>query len=258
MSRRNAFSSETKNAMEHLIGNLKEYLTGSSLLAYPAAYAAGVLISFTPCVYPIIPIQLGFIGGRSASTDDDDKQPGFDLNGFRLSLLFVIGMSVVYAALGAFAGLTGTLFGSWAASPWTFIIVGNIVLVMALSMFGIFSFQVPQALTRWNPAKKGKGYYSAILIGASSGLIVGPCTAPALGATLAFVGTQGNIFFGVSVLFAFAFGMGSLMILLGSFGGLLRFLPRSGGWMMFVKILFGILLLIAAQYLLIEAGRRNI
>ncbi|MGB7068157.1 MAG: cytochrome c biogenesis protein CcdA [Pyrinomonadaceae bacterium] len=244
--------------MENFIGNLQGYLSGGSILAYPAAYAAGVLISFTPCVYPIIPIQLGFIGGRTAANNEGVEKTAFSLNGFTLSVLFVIGMSVVYAALGAFAGLTGTLFGSWAASPWTFIIVGNIVLIMALSMFGIFSLQVPHSLTRWNPAKKGKGYLSALLIGASSGLIVGPCTAPALGATLAFVGTQGNILFAVSVLFAFAFGMGSLMILLGSFGGLLRFLPRSGRWMTLVKIIFGILLLIAAQYLFIEAGRRYI
>lgn len=244
--------------MEHFIGDLKEYLSTSSVLAYPAAYLAGVLISFTPCVYPIIPIQLGFIGGRTAANTEDVETKAFSLEGFRLSLIFVIGMSVVYAMLGAFAGLTGTLFGSWAASPWTFIIVGNIVLIMALSMFGVLSIQAPQFLTRWNPTKKGNGYASALLIGASSGLIVGPCTAPALGATLAFVGTQGNILFGISVLFAFAFGMGSLMILLGSFGGLLRFLPRSGRWMLLVKIVFGILLLIAAQYLFIEAGRRYI
>jgi len=238
--------------------NIKEYLAGASLLAYPAAYLAGVLISFTPCVYPIIPIQLGFIGGRSAANSSAVERRAFDPNGLALSLIFVIGMSVVYAALGAFAGLTGTLFGSWTASPWTFIIVGNVVLLMALSMFGMFSFQFPQVFSRWNPARKGKGYSSALLIGASSGLIVGPCTAPALGATLAFVGTQANIFFGITVLFVFALGMGTLMIVLGSFSGLLAAIPPSGIWMTRVKAVFGALLLIAAQYLFIEAGLRFI
>jgi cytochrome c-type biogenesis protein len=244
--------------MESFIGNLNEYLSGTSLLAYPASFVAGILISFTPCVYPIIPIQLGFIGGRAAANSAEVGTKAFSLNGFSLSVLFVIGMSVVYAGLGAFAALTGTLFGSWAASPWTYVIVGNVILLMALSMFDVFTVQAPQILNRWNPERKGKGYVSALLIGASSGLIVGPCTAPALGAVLAFVGTRGNIAFGVSVLFVFAMGMGTLMIVLGSFSGLLTVMPRSGVWMTRVKAVFGILLIVAAQYLLIEAGQRFI
>jgi len=164
-------------------------------------------------------------------------------------------MSVVYAALGAFASLTGTLFGSWAASPWTYIIVANIILLLALSMFDVFALQAPQFLSKWNPEKKGKGYLSALLIGASSGLVVGPCTAPALGATLAIVGTQGNVVFGTLMLFVFDFGMGTLLIALGTFSGAMSLLPRSGGWMQKVKIVFGILLIIIAQYLLIQAGQ---
>jgi thiol:disulfide interchange protein DsbD len=164
-------------------------------------------------------------------------------------------MSVVYAALGAFASLTGTLFGSWAASPWTYIIVANIILLLALSMLDVFALQARQFLSKWNPEKKGKGYLSALLIGASSGLVVGPCTAPALGATLAIVGMQGNVLFGTLVLFVFAFGMGTLLIALGTFSGAMSLLPRSGGWMQKVKIVFGILLIIIAQYLLIQAGQ---
>lgn len=245
--------------MESFIGNLNEYLSGTSLLAYPAAYVAGILISFTPCVYPVIPIQLGFIGGRTAANKTEALGDTYlDINGFLLSVLFVVGMSVVYAGLGAFAALTGTLFGSWAASPWTYIVVGNVILLMALSMLDVFAFQTPQILNRWNPERKGKGYVSALLIGASSGLIVGPCTAPAVGALLAFVGTSGNVVFGVSVLFTFALGMGTLMIVLGSFSGFLRILPRSGLWMTRVKTVFAVLLLAAAQYLFIEAGQRFI
>jgi len=170
----------------------------------------------------------------------------------------VLGMSVVYAALGAFASLTGTLFGSWAASPWTFIIVANIILLLALSMFDVFTIQMPQFLSRWNPGKGGKGYLSALLIGASSGLIVGPCTAPALGATLAYVGSQGNVVFGTTVLFVFSLGMGVLMIVLGTFTGALSLLPRSGGWMVKVKTAFGIVMLVIAQYLFVQAGMRFI
>ena len=244
--------------MEQLVGNLQSYLTGNSLLAYPAAFVAGLLISFTPCVYPVIPIQLGFIGAQTARTGNSEEKSGFNSRGFTLSVFFVLGMSLVYAALGAFASLTGTLFGSWAASPWTFIIVANIIILLALSMFDVFTIQMPQFLSRWNPGKGGKGYLSALLIGASSGLVVGPCTAPALGATLAYVGSQGNVLFGTTVLFAFSLGMGVLMIVLGTFTGALSLLPRSGGWMVKVKTAFGILMLIIAQYMLIQAGLRFI
>lgn len=236
------------------MSNLQQYLLASSLLAYPAAFVAGLLISFTPCVYPVIPIQLGFIGAQTAT---GHGKPGrASVQGFVLSLLFVIGMAAVYAALGAFASLTGTLFGAWAASPWTYIFVANLLLLLALSMLDVFQLPTLQFLTRWSPERKGNGYVSALLIGASSGLIVGPCTAPALGAVLAFVGTQGSVVFGTSVLFVFALGMGVLMIALGTFGGVLASLPRSGEWMVRVKKAFGMAMILIAEYLLLQAGQR--
>ena len=242
--------------MNGLTGNLQEYLSASSLLAYPAAFVAGLLISFTPCVYPVIPIQLGFIGGQTAR--DVDRSGRISTRGFTLSVLFVTGMAIVYAALGAFASLTGTLFGIWAASPWTYIVVSNVMLVLALSMLDVFQLPTPQFLSNWNPRRKGKGYVSAMLIGAASGLVVGPCTAPALGAALAYVGTKGNIVFGTSVLFVFAFGMGALMIALGTFSGALAAMPRSGQWMVRVKKAFGVIMIVIAEYLLLQAGQRFI
>ncbi|MEJ7847097.1 MAG: cytochrome c biogenesis protein CcdA [Pyrinomonadaceae bacterium] len=244
--------------MQSYAADLQNYLTADSLLAFPVAFIAGLLISFTPCVYPVIPIQLGFIGGQTSKTETGEISGGFNFRGFKLSMLFVAGMSIVYAVLGIFASLTGTLFGTWASSPWTYIIVANIVLILALSMLDVISLNAPQFLTKWNPKSNGSGYLSAILVGASSGLVVGPCTAPALGATLAYVGSQGNALFGMAVLFCFAFGMGTLMIVLGSFSGFLTALPRSGAWMTRIKFAFGILMMITAQYLFIEAGRRFI
>lgn len=246
--------------MENFASNINEFLAGNSPLAFPAAFLAGLLISFTPCVYPIIPIQLGFIGGQTAAAGayKGELRSRVSLQGFKLSVLFVIGMSIVYAALGAFASLTGTLFGSWAASPWTYIIVGNVILILSLSMFDVFQLQAPQFLMRLAPQKTGSGWVSAVALGAASGLVVGPCTAPALGATLAYVGTQGNVVFGTLVLFTFALGMGSLMIVLGTFTGALSALPRSGGWMVKVKVGFGIAMLLMAQYLFVQAGQRLI
>ncbi len=125
-------------------------------------------------------------------------------------------------------------------------------------MLDVFQLPTPQFLTRWNPKRKGNGYLSAVLVGAASGLIVGPRTAPALGAALAYVGSRGNVMFGASVLFVFAFGMGALMIALGTFGGALAALPRSGGWMVKVKQAFGVLMILMAEYLLLQAGQRFI
>ena len=246
--------------MQSIAPDLQQYLSASSGLAYPAAFIAGLLISFTPCVYPVIPIQLGFIGGQTAvhSGAGGGGKAWASLRGFFLSVLFVTGMSLVYASLGAFASLTGTLFGIWASSPWTYIFVGNVVLLLALSMLDVFQLPTPQFLTRWNPKRKGNGYLSAVLVGAASGLVVGPCTAPALGAALAYVGSRGNVMFGASVLFVFAFGMGALMIALGTFGGALAALPRSGVWMVKVKQAFGVVMILMAEYLLLQAGQRFI
>lgn len=242
--------------MSEAAANLQQYLTSSSLLAYPAAFVAGLFISLTPCVYPVIPIQLGFISGQTLSAPKSGRS--ISLHGFTLSVLFVIGMATVYAALGAFASLTGTLFGRWAASPWVYIIVANIVLAMALSMLDVFQFTAPQFLTRWNPKRRGRGYLSALFVGASSGLVVGPCTSPALGAVLALVGTKGNVFFGTLLLFTFALGMGALMIVLGTFSGALAAMPRSGLWMVKAKKAFGVLMLLIAEYLLLQAGQRSV
>ncbi|MCI0389551.1 MAG: sulfite exporter TauE/SafE family protein [Acidobacteria bacterium] len=242
--------------MNGFASSLQEYLSAGSLMAYPVAFIAGLLISFTPCVYPVIPIQLGFIGGQTASAQIGGGRASW--RGFTLSVLFVVGMAIVYAALGAFASLTGMLFGIWASNPWTYIVVGNVILVLALSLLDVIHLPTPQFLANWNPERKGKGYLSALLIGASSGLVVGPCTAPALGAALAYVGTQGNVFFGTTVLFVFAVGMGALMITLGTFSGALAALPRSGEWMVKVKKGFGFAMILIAQYLFVQAGQRFI
>ncbi|MGH9754996.1 MAG: cytochrome c biogenesis protein CcdA [Blastocatellia bacterium] len=242
--------------MNGFASDLQEYLSAGSLMAYPVAFVAGLLISFTPCVYPVIPIQLGFISGQTASAQANGGRASW--RGLTLSILFVIGMAIVYAALGAFASLTGALFGIWASSPWTYIMVGNVILLMALSMMDVIQLPTPRFLANWNPQRKGKGYVSALLIGASSGLVVGPCTAPALGAALAYVGATGDVLFGTTVLFVFAIGMGALMIALGAFSGALTSLPRSGEWMVKVKKGFGFALILIAQYLFVQAGQRFI
>jgi cytochrome c-type biogenesis protein len=228
--------------MDAILNNLGQTIQTNPLLAFAAVFAAGVLVSFTPCVYPVIPITLGCIGARSA---------GNRWKGFSLSLVYVLGMALVYAVLGAFAALSGRLFGQIGSHPFTYFIVANVFLLLGLSSLDVFS------LPQWSPSgasKKGNGLLSVLVLGMFSGLIVGPCTAPALAAVLVFVGSKQNIIYGFSLLFVFGYGVGFLLILLGTFTGLLTSFPRSGHWLITIKKIFGWLLIFAAEYLFIKMG----
>lgn len=232
--------------MEPFLSHMQEYVRSAPLLAFAAAYAAGVLVSFTPCVYPVIPITLGYIGGRSA---------GGRGRGFLLSLSYALGLACVYAALGLFASLTGRLFGSVGAHPVSYFIAANICLVLGLSMFDVI--QIPSlSFAGGGAGRRSGGFLGAFFVGMGSGLIVGPCTAPVLGAILLYVAKAGNVAYGTSLLFTFAMGMATLLILIGTFAGLLANLPKSGPWLLAVKKIFGVLLILAAEYFLVETGKR--
>jgi len=231
--------------MESWFANIEQIIQTSPALAFAAVFAAGVLVSFTPCVYPVIPLTLGVIGARSA---------GSRWKGFFLSLLYVLGMAVTYAILGAFASLTGRLFGTIGSSPVSYFIVGSVCLVLALAMLGViripqFSFAGQQAAA----PRKG-GLFAVFTVGLIAGLIVGPCTAPVLAAILLYVGTQQNILYGASLLFVFGYGVGFLLVLLGTFTGLLTSMPRSGKWLGAVEKIFGAALILAAAYYYIKMG----
>lgn len=225
------------------LSDIEPLIQTNPILAFVAVFAAGVLVSFTPCVYPVIPLTLGFIGAKSA---------GGKWKGFFISLLYVLGMALTYAALGAFASLTGQLFGKIGSHPATYFIVANICLLLGLSMLGLFN--LPQLSLGFRPSSGKKSWLDVVLVGAFSGLIVGPCTAPVLAAILVYVGSKQNLVYGFSLLFAFGYGVGFLLILLGTFTGLLASLPKSGEWLERVKKLFGWLLLLSAEYLFIKMG----
>ncbi len=232
--------------VENLINNLSTYLQGSVFLAFVAAYLGGLVISFTPCTYPLIPVTVGVIGAKGAASK---------LRGFVLSLFYVCGMAAAYAALGAMASLTGRLFGQMQTTPLVYFIIANIFLIMGLSMLGVFSISIP--IPKWAMKFSGgrTGYISSFLIGVASAFVIGPCTAPALGVLLGYVALQTNVILGVGLLFVFAFGMGTLLILVGTFAGFLSSLPRSGVWMTYVTRAFGVILIGAAEYFLWTAGQ---
>ena len=233
--------------IENLLGNLHLYLQGSILLAFLAAYIGGVLVGFTPCTYPLIPITVGFIGAQGSSSK---------LRGFFLSLFYVFGLAATYSIMGALAVLSGKIFGQMQTTPWTYFIMANLCIFMGLAMLDVFniSLPVPQKLVKLTGGNKKKGFLGSFLIGATSGIIIGPCTAPVLGVLLGFVALRTNLLLGMSLLFVFAFGMGTLLIIAGTFAGMIAALPRSGKWMTKINFIFGWILIGAGEYFLYTAG----
>ena len=156
--------------------------------------------------------------------------------------------------MGYAAAVSGQLFGQIQTSPWTYFFVANICILMGLSMLGVFTLPLPRFLSG-RPARPGRGLLGAFVLGASVGLILGPCSAPVLGVLLGYVATRQNPLFGTSLLFVFAFGMGTLLIALGTFTGLLTNLPRAGKWMVIIQKAFGWALIALGEYFLISAGQ---
>ncbi len=224
---------------------LEPRLQSFSLTAYLIVFAAGVLTSFTPCVYPMIPVTVTYIGGASA---------GSKRRAALRTLVYVLGIAVVYSALGAFAALTRRFFGQISSSPWVYFGVGNVIIIFGLAMLDAVVIPIPGILTRG--AKGGENYLGALVMGMASGFVAAPCTAPVLGTLLLYVGSRGNVAYGASLLFVFAFGLGFLLLLLGTFAGSLASLPKAGAWMVTIKKIFGFGMILVGEYFLIEMGRR--
>ncbi len=230
--------------IDQLIGQFEFYLGQSLLFAYIAAYLAGVLVSFTPCVYPVIPITAAVIVGQENVSA---------ARGFVLSLFFVLGLALTYTALGVFAALTGQLFGTIQTSPLTLGVLGGLFILMGLAMLDVFQLSLERYAPRGLTGGNRKGIFGSFVIGVTSGFILGPCTAPVLAVILGVVAARQNVFFGGSLLFVFSLGVGSLLVLIGTFAGILAGLPKSGAWMTGVKKLSGIVMLAAGAYFLYSA-----
>ncbi|HHO76520.1 MAG TPA: hypothetical protein ENN05_08855, partial [Deltaproteobacteria bacterium] len=211
-------------------------------------YIGGVLASFTPCIYPVIPITVAYIASQSS---------GRKSRGFVLSIFYVLGTSLTYMVLGSIASFTGHLFGQIQSNPWTYLFVANICILMGLSMLDVFTFSLTRFLGPSRTINK-KGLVGSFLLGSASGLILGPCTAPILGVLLGYVATKQNMVYGMSLLFVFAFGMGTLLIILGTFTGLVASIPRSGMWMVKIQRAFGWGMIALGEYFLIIAGQNMI
>ena len=218
-------------------------LTGN-FLDYFIVFWAGVLVSFTPCVYPVMPITASFIAGINTE--------GRKLMGFVISLVYVFGMAITYCAIGIFAALTGKIFGQVQNNPYVFIGVANVLIFFAFVLLDVI--KIPNFGIFVHHKIKVKNLWTVVLFGMASGLVVGSCTAPILGTLLLYAASKQNLFHAGSLLFVFSYGVGASLILVGTFSGLLSNLPKSGWWLVHIKWFCGIVLLIAAEYFLVKAG----
>jgi thiol:disulfide interchange protein DsbD len=227
--------------------NLSEALGTNPLVSLALLFFAGVLTSLTPCIYPMIPITIGVIGGSAGP-----RAPRRRL--VLLTLVYVTGLALFYAILGVVAGLTGSLFGTVGSSPWARLAIGNLLLLFALAMLDVLPVAAPGRVLEWAGRLRGGSVPAVFLLGATSGIVAAPCGAPAFAAVLTWVAGTGNAILGFLYLFVFSLGMTALLVVLGVSSASVAALPRSGPWLTWVKKAAGLIMLGVAEYYFVQAG----
>lgn len=224
---------------------LAELIGSSSLLAVVATFfGAGLLLAFTPCVLPMIPILSGVIAG--------DKHAVSPARGFSLALSYVLGMALIYTAAGVVAAAIGVQLQAVFNAPWVIVLFALLFVVLALGMFGVYNLQVPAAIqnvaTDISGQQRSGTFVGAFVMGALSSLIVTACVAPPLVAALTVIGQAGDVWRGGLALFALSLGMGAPLLVVGASAG--KLLPQAGPWMIAVKSAFGFMMLGLAIWML--------
>lgn len=206
------------------------------ILTMFVVFAFGVGVSFTPCVYPMIPITLSIIGARSAG-----QKP---ITGFLRSLVFVLGIAIIYSALGFIAARMDKAFGFLFQNKVFVTVIAAFFIAMGLSMLGMFTLQMPASFSAklQGGANRG-GYVGAFLLGLVTGVVASPCGSPVLVSILVLAAQAGKAAVGVSLLFVYALGIGLLFLLLGTFPSFLKAMPKSGVWMDDIKKLMGVVII---------------
>lgn len=202
-----------------------------------AFFLAGVGMAFTACMYPLLPILSALVAGQGGQLTR--------WRGFALSMAYVQGLALTYTAVGVVAGLTGSLLTVWLQQPAVVLGASALMVLFALSMFDLFSIQLPAALqsrlAETSNRLPGGRLLTVALMGMLSALIIGPCVAPPLALALGYIGSTGDALLGGVALYLMALGLGLPLLLIGTFGG--HVLPRAGRWMKGVKSAFGVLML---------------
>lgn len=215
--------------------------TEGSLAAFVAIFLIGLALNLTPCVYPMMSVTVSLFGAQSDT---------HTVRVFLKAVVYVLGIATMYSVLGVTAALSGGLFGSWLQSPWVLGLIAALLFGLALSMFGVYQLQVPYWITSRLGGTTGTGVISLYLSGLVVGVFAAPCIGPPVIALLALVGAKGDPVFGFWAFFLLSLGLGFPYLILGTFSGLLKKVPRSGDWLVWVERIFGVILIGAALFYL--------
>ena len=199
----------------------------------------GLALNLTPCVYPLIPITMGYFISQK-----DRRSPVL------LAVMYVVGLAITYSIVGTLAALSGSMMGSLLAHPATLIFFSVLMLALSLSMFGLYEFKLPNVLTQVGGGSKS-GALGALIMGLTMGIVAAPCVGPFVVSLLSFVAQKGNLFIGFITFFILALGLGMPYLFLGIFSAKISSLPRSGEWLNSVRIFFGLALVGMAIYFIL-------
>lgn len=210
------------------------------LLTFILIFLGGLALNLTPCVYPLIPITVSYFGGQAQG-----RKGGIVTH----AILYVLGMAATYSILGSVAALTGSLFGAALQNPLVLIGIAVVLVGLALSMFNLYEFRLPSFLTNLAGGQK-KGLLGTLFMGLTVGFVAAPCIGPFVLGLLTYVGEKGSVALGFMMFFVLAMGLGLPFVFLAIFSGSIDRLPRSGAWMVWVRCIFGFILVAMAVYFL--------
>jgi len=210
------------------------------LLSLIFIFLAGLALNLTPCVYPLIPITIGYFGGQAE---------GKTSRLFLLGLLYMLGMAITYSVIGVVTSLSGAVFGTLLQNPIVIIGIVLLFVALALSQFGVYEFKLPDALVAKAGGAKG-GAFGAFFMGLTMGIVAAPCIGPFVLGLVTYVAAKGDPYYGFLMFFVLALGLGFPYLLLAIFSGKIKSLPRAGIWMEGVEHIFGFLLIGMAIYFL--------
>ena len=229
-------------------GRLEDAMRRGGFAWLLALFVGGMLLNLTPCVFPMLGVTVSVFGARR-----NEPLPKV----VTAAALYVLGIVVTYSTLGVIAGLTGGLFGSALQSSWVNVGLGALLAVLSLSMFGLYEMQPPAWLLQRMGGANTASSLGIFVSGLAVGIIAAPCVGPFVVAVLALIARRADVLFGLQTMFALSLGLGAPYLVLASFSNLLQRLPRSGEWMIWVKKVFGVILLsVGAFYVLVGLAPR--
>ncbi len=224
-----------------------ELVKDSPLFILMLFFIFGLLLSLTPCIFPMIPILSSIIVSQAGK----DTKPSMG-KAFFTSLVYVLAMALTYTVVGLVAGLLGTDIQAAFAKPWVIILFATMFVALAFSLFGYYEIGLPSSwqskLSATSSKAQGKGIIGTAIMGSLSAIIVGPCVAPPLGGAILFITQTGDAWLGGVALFVMSIGMGVPLLIVGLGAG--KFMPKPGGWMNTISQIFGVMMLMLALYML--------